>query len=145
MFCLECNQSICRSCVDSHRRIKQIQRHTLVDKRNKKATIKIAKVLSSIQTCKKHPDKNIELLCVDHDMLCCSRCLTIDHRGCHRVKDLSVDDAVTSSQDVLLRLNDAKMFMTALVKGYQTNNEAIKLNIYSTIPEQIQEMRASIN
>ena len=33
-FCLDCNQPLCQLCVDSHRRIKQIQGHKLVDYKN---------------------------------------------------------------------------------------------------------------
>ena len=60
-------------CVDSHRRIKQIQDHKLVDNKNKDA-VKIAQTLSSILACGNHPDKKIELICVNHDVLCCSTC-----------------------------------------------------------------------
>ena len=82
-FCLDCNQPICQSCTDSHRRIKQIQGHQLVDNKSQDA-VKVAQILSSVLTCPKHPDKIFLLICVDHDALCCSRCVNVNHRGCRQ-------------------------------------------------------------
>ena len=49
-YCLDCNQPLCQSCAASHRRIKQIQGHKLVDNKHQDA-VKVAQILSSVLTC----------------------------------------------------------------------------------------------
>ena len=76
----------------------------------------------------------------------------VNHRGCRQVEELSTDNNVTNTQglfaniqDVLRRLNDAKIFMTTPVLQHQKNNKDIQLHVDFSIPQLIQEMRASIN
>ena len=35
--------------------------------------------------CMSHTDKDLEYYCADHDVMCCSACVNIDHRRCDRV------------------------------------------------------------
>lgn len=143
-FCLDCNQPICQSCVDSHRRIKHIQGHKLVDNKNEDA-VKTAKILSSCLACPNHPDKNIEFICVDHDVFCCSTCATVNHRGCRQVKEVAA--VAQMSPDItttMKHLADAKTHIEGIVKLHQKSNQDIQLQASQSIPKQIREMKASI-
>ena len=89
---------------------------------------------------------------MDDDALCCSRCVMVNHRSCRHVDEFSTDNDVANTQgvfantqDVLKRLNDAKIFKTTLLKQHQKNNIDIQSHVNSFIPKQVQEMRASIN
>ena len=41
--------------------------------------------LPLIMICMIHTDKDLEYYCADHDVMCCSACVNIDHRRCDRV------------------------------------------------------------
>ena len=41
--------------------------------------------LPLIMVCMVHTDKDLEYYCADHDVMCCSACVNIDHRRCDRV------------------------------------------------------------
>ena len=143
-FCLDCSQPICRVCVDSHRRIKQIQGHKLVDNKNEDS-IKHAKTLSSCLACPSHANKTIEFICVNHDVFCCSTCATANHRGCREVKEVAaiaqrpIDLATT-----VKHLDDAHAYLEGFIQFRQENNLEIQLQVSQYIPKQIQEMKASV-
>lgn len=143
-FCLDCNQPICQSCVDSHRRIKHIQGHKLVDNKNEDA-VKTAKILSSCLVCPNHPDKNIEFICADHDVFCCSTCATVNHRGCRQVKEVAAVAQMSSDITTTMKhVADAKTHIEGIVKLHQNSNQEFQLQARQSIPKQIQEMKASI-
>ena len=58
-YCLDCQEYICQHCVDSHRRIKLIKKHKLVDHMSKD-TPKLAEFFSCNMNCPTHCDKQIE-------------------------------------------------------------------------------------
>ena len=141
---MDCSQPICQTCVDSHRRIKLLQAHKLVDNKNEDA-IKLAKTLSSCLACPKHADKTIEFICLDQEVFCCSTCATVDHRACHQVKEVAA--LAQTSPDVtttMTHLTDAKKAIEGIIKLRHENNNEIQEQITKVIPKQIQEMKANI-
>ena len=147
-FCLECCQAICQTCVNYHRRIKHLQGHKIVDNKNQDA-VKIAQTLASCLTCPKHPNKNIELICVDHDAFCCTICATVNHRGCKGVRE--VDDVTTSAQTgcpnehaLKQHLVDAKNYVEEIVKQLKKNGQDTQTQVSQSIPKQVQEMKARV-
>lgn len=143
-FCLDCSQPICQACVDSHRKIKMIQGHKLVDNKNEDA-VKIAKSLSSCLACPNHADKTIEFMCLDHNAFCCSTCATVNHRGCRQIKEVAALAQMSpNTTTTVTHLNDAKVAIEELVRLRQKNNNDIREQVSKIIPKQIEEMKASI-
>ena len=147
-FCLDCNQPICQTCVDCHRRIKQKQGHKLME--NTPEAVRAAQVLSACLICPNHPDKNIELICRNHDTLCCSTCATVNHRDCRQVKEVATESVENTPhkrdlRDIMSRLVDVQKHAENLMKEHQKNKQDIQFQISAIIPKQIQEMRASLN
>ena len=143
-FCMDCSQPICQSCVDSHRKIKMIQGHKLVDNRNGDA-VKVAKTLSSCLACPNHANKTIEFICVDHDAFCCSTCATVNHRSCHQVKEVAtLAQLSTDITNSVKHIADAKAYIEVIVNFRQQNNQDVQLQASKIIPKQIQEMKASV-
>ena len=126
-FCLDCSQPICQSCVDSHRKIKMIQGHKLVDNRNEDV-VKVAKTLSSCLACPNHANKTIEFICVDHDAFCCSTCATVNHRSCRHVKEVAtLTQLSTYITNSMKHIADAKAYIEVIVKFRQQNNQDVQL------------------
>ena len=147
-YCLDCNEPICQHCVDSHRRIKQIKGHTLVDHVTED-TLKLAEFLSTTIKCPKHSDKTIELQCKDHNVMCCLTCATVDHRNCRQVLEVSGQAASTNidsiTQDLINDLTSACGHMKKIVKQHENANAAVHDQVTDKIPGQLQDLRKRIN
>ena len=147
-YCLDCNEPICQQCVDSHRRIKQIKNHKLVDHMTED-TLKLSKFLSTAIQCPKHIDKTIELECKDHAVMCCLTCATVDHRNCQHVLEVAGPaahanmDSVT--QNLMTNLTSAYTHMESIVNRYKKDNDKIQTEIRDTIPKQLQALRKRID
>ena len=143
-FCLDCSQPICRTCVDSHRRIKQIQNHKLVDNKNEDS-LKHAKMLSSCIACPSHAHKTIEFICVDDDVFCCSTCATANHRHCRQVKEVAeIAQRSADVTDTTKHLTDANSYLEELIQFRQKCNAQIQDQVIRVIPAQIRIMKASV-
>ena len=147
-YCLDCNEPICQQCVDSHRRIKQINNHKIVDHMTKD-TLKLAAFLSTTIKCPKHCDKPIELECMDHNVMCCLTCATVEHRNCQQVLEVACQAATTDmnciSQTLLRDLTSAKDHMTNIVDQHEKGSAAIQSQIDDEIPRQLKNLRKNIN
>ena len=90
-FCTNCNELLCRSCVEFHNRLKLTKNHDLIDCNTRDAgtySYKAAQLLSSYMVCPSHGDKTVEFMCKDHSTVCCPSCATINHRMCQHVVEL---------------------------------------------------------
>ena len=143
-YCLDCSQLICQFCVDSHRRIRQIRNHKLVDHSSEEA-LKGAQSLSTCLACPNHPEKNIEFICKSHNAMCCITCATAGHRNCRQVVEVaSQAKAKTSFPDatsLLRQLDNAKGHMEHIVKKHERHNQTVQSQIEVSIPQQLQDMK----
>ena len=101
-----------------HRTIKQIQGHKFVDFKSKGA-VKEAQILSPCIACPVHAEKTIELICVDHDDLCCLTCATV-YRGYRQVEEVAA--LVKKSPDItttMTQFTDAKAHIKEIVNILQ--------------------------
>lgn len=145
-YCLDCNQAICKNCVDCHRRIKQIKDHKLVLFTNE--AVKVAQFLSTCMSCPEHPDKTIELVCKDHDVMFCILCASVNHRSCRQVVDLASEAAgvnmFASKPDLMCKLDTATKHMKEIVKIHQKHNETVQAQIDVRIPLWLRKLRANV-
>ena len=146
-YCIDCNQQLCKACVDSHRKIKQVKDHKLVDHANEDE-VKLAQILSSYLVCPNHPEKNIEFMCKDHDVMCCITCATVNHRGCNQVVEVTIQatgaNMSSKTQDVIEHLEAGKQQMEHLVTLHEKHNIDVLTQIETNIPKQVKEMKENI-
>ncbi|XP_052781903.1 uncharacterized protein LOC128218297 [Mya arenaria] len=45
-------------------------------------------ITNAVEICERHPGKSLELVCDDHDQLCCHVCIAVDHRKCSKVQHI---------------------------------------------------------
>ncbi|XP_060564349.1 E3 ubiquitin-protein ligase TRIM71-like [Ruditapes philippinarum] len=89
-YCVDCEEHLCQSCFNTHRRPKPLRHHQLLDKDHMPHKQKL-KSTSSPQTsdltkpCTKHTKEMIKFYCHDHNTLICSVCVTLEHSptSCH--------------------------------------------------------------
>ncbi|XP_053392674.1 transcription intermediary factor 1-alpha-like [Mercenaria mercenaria] len=87
-YCVDCQEHLCDSCFNTHRRPKLLRHHKLLDKDNMPHTQNLSTMYSSTTVeqpddltspCSKHTKEMIKFYCHDHKALLCSVCVTLDH------------------------------------------------------------------
>ncbi|XP_053391385.1 transcription intermediary factor 1-alpha-like [Mercenaria mercenaria] len=87
-YCVDCEEHLCDSCFNTHRRPKPLRHHKLLDKDNMPHTQNLSTMCSSTTVgqpddltspCSKHKKETIKFYCHDHKALLCSVCVTLDH------------------------------------------------------------------
>lgn len=146
-YCIDCSQPLCKACVDSHRKIKLLKDHKLIDHANEDA-VKLAQLLSSYLACPNHPEKNIEFMCKDHDVMCCITCERVNHRTCRQVVEVTSEatgaNMSAKTQDITNHLAAAKQHMKEIVKQHEIHNKDISINIETNIPTQVREIKKKV-
>lgn len=76
-YCSKCQKQFCDSCLKNHEMLHRD--HTVLDRNGIKQW---GQVYSQDYTelCADHTWKEIEVFCEDHQALCCSTCMAVNHR-----------------------------------------------------------------
>ena len=145
-FCIDCAHLVCQSCVDCHRRFRHMKGHKLVGIREE--DLKLAQMMSRLLICPFHPDKTIELVCKNHDMVCCLTCATVSHRGCNRVVEITreaFDVKKTSvASDLQSHLTAASDHMTNIMKLHEKCVAEFIVSTYVAIPKTLHQLKKNI-
>ncbi|XP_060571506.1 transcription intermediary factor 1-alpha-like [Ruditapes philippinarum] len=101
-YCVDCEEHLCQTCFNTHRRPKSLRHHQLLDKDHMPHKQNLRKSLKSTsggktadltKSCPKHTNEIIKFFCHDHNTLICSVCVTLQHTptSCHvdYIPDLS--------------------------------------------------------
>ncbi|XP_045178515.2 uncharacterized protein LOC123538437 [Mercenaria mercenaria] len=87
-FCEDCGENICKDCIKYHKKNKLLSSHVLKD------IVVTEKGKGPYLKCKRHEMKRFKYICVQHDILCCSKCVIFYHRQC---KDIHLLEEYASS------------------------------------------------
>ena len=88
-FCINCNEPLCKSCIETHRKFGPLKSHKLIDcSTHDTRHLKGAKQLSTYMTCPDHDDSMVKLVCEEHNALCCLTCASTTHRNCRTVSEI---------------------------------------------------------
>ena len=147
-FCIDCNQSICQQCVSFHRRVKQIKDHKLVDQTNS-SDLQCAQLLAQSLNCPNHQNKKIELMCKDHDVMCCLTCATVKHRNCSNVfevADLAAENCMkTESQKYTEHLENTKQYIVDMIKLQDNHKGKLQADVDVSLLKTIKDIRRKVN
>ncbi|XP_052807056.1 uncharacterized protein LOC128236211 [Mya arenaria] len=83
-FCGDCSKYYCDQCLPFHAKIHK--RHVVL---GRKEVDKWVGQDNALVMCDLHPSKVLELLCEDHDELCCPLCVSLNHRMCRSISLIS--------------------------------------------------------
>ncbi|CAC5377879.1 unnamed protein product [Mytilus coruscus] len=107
-FCTDCEDSLCTDCVHTHKAIKALASHHLINNE-----VQIDKAFSIKNTCIDHPDMSLEFYCPKHESLCCRTCSVNTHRTCGKILPIGVASRGIKTS---VMLNDATEDLKALLK-----------------------------
>ena len=86
-YCFECKEAMCEACTKVHRKIAFTRSHTVCPLNEAMD----ANLQPNIyKTCQEHQGRLVELICNDHEQLCCTLCIGTNHRKCKSVDTVHV-------------------------------------------------------
>lgn len=95
-WCKSCLESICGPCAKAHKRNVFTQKHELIPIENFQ---KVSEESESHELghvlCHEHSNE-VEYICIDHEELCCSRCVCTKHRKCNQID--AIEEAAKNLQ-----------------------------------------------
>lgn len=97
-WCSDCEEALCKDCVDAHQVIKVSSTHHVIDVEH--ALLIPGATLTTQQFCADHSDLILDLFCTFHDSLCCRACMTEFHRNCDKI--IPIDLAAKDIKDSTL-------------------------------------------
>ncbi|CAC5407017.1 unnamed protein product [Mytilus coruscus] len=116
-WCTSCEEAFCEQCDECHKSFKVSAKHKLIsiyEIQSGNSDLKISEVLS----CEEHPEKIVEVYCVDHSKPCCTLCATLSHRKCENV---------TSIENAAKGIKQSKLTTTLVKKLDERNKELNKI------------------
>ena len=145
-YCTDCLEYLCNNCATAHRKSKTSKHHNLLG-RDEMPKKNLTTVGVQQKFCSKHANKQIDYFCEKHEQLCCSVCVTLEHRQC---KVLYVDDIAeefNTSQEYQGLKKQIKLLETKLTETKkQSEKNCQDVNQYFTmLISDIEQFRSQIN
>ncbi|XP_053393913.1 uncharacterized protein LOC128555511 [Mercenaria mercenaria] len=137
MFCVECNNMLCDTCVGIHRMFPAMKSHKIVVQTDKEQYEFRAKLLTD--RCEKHDSKHLETFCKHHKELCCSVCVSLNHRNCDGLVYLpeyvNEKEAEMLTAKTKQKLEEVKIDAEKLKSSRQTDRQRIDVEKAQSIKE----------
>ncbi|CAG2201133.1 unnamed protein product [Mytilus edulis] len=144
VWCPECDEGLCSSCVKHHRASRATRNHEVTSVDDYK---QIPPTIASInQYCSDH-EKRYQLYCSQHEKLCCPLCIMTDHKTCDL---MAIEEIVKTSKtspmfDIIEQsLQDMKRNLGRIVEDRRQNLKKIQKQ-RQTFQTDIKEIREKIN
>jgi len=88
MFCVECNEKLCESCIAAHRKMKLSKGHQLVPLGSDNVGQLDQLMKNKAVNCEVHPDERIDFFCLTCSSTVCMKCCMLQHKT-HDYKDIA--------------------------------------------------------
>lgn len=138
-FCIECKEYLCEGCVSTHKKFPMMKNHTL-KKLSDVESLRKSGVLSTVVSkheCPKHSGEYLQTFCWDHIVVCCSVCVSVDHRMCDEVQYLPEAAQRFASReefnDDVDEAKDAKDSLQSLINSEEENKTKVEQEITEAI------------
>ncbi|XP_052778418.1 uncharacterized protein LOC128215845 [Mya arenaria] len=118
--CDECKKIYCKKCIEFHSKL--FRTHVVLGKQDVSKWVGYVG-LSPLEACDKHGDKKLELLCEDHDELCCHICVSLTHRMCQNISLISDEAKGCRNWKEFKKVQTDVREMTKELKSLQDNKE----------------------
>ncbi|KAL3891384.1 hypothetical protein ACJMK2_003646 [Sinanodonta woodiana] len=147
-FCLVCKESMCRNCLQVHRKLKMLKDHNIISVEELACNPENVLKLAEGFTCSEHQGEDIKYYCKDHKVPCCGTCFFRGHNKCSKVLDLKekLPDLLCENKPVEM-LADLKKIESHLKKFMETNETSVN-NLKTQVSElttEIRKVRKEIN
>lgn len=125
-WCKSCLESLCGPCAKAHKRSALSKNHKLISVEEFQKVSKENENYKLVDVfCHEHSNQ-VEYLCVDHEELCCSRCVCTKHRKCNQID--AIEEAAES-----LRKSEKIEALSQEISKFEGNLVTAKLETEKTI------------
>ncbi|XP_052681557.1 uncharacterized protein LOC128162410 [Crassostrea angulata] len=126
-WCESCSDSLCAVCAKAHKRNTTSRNHTLVPIAD---FCKVPGGNESLESapvvCQEH-SKRVKYICVDHEELCCTKCVCTKHRKCTQVDDIEeAAENLRKSEKIKKLSKEISQFEGSFTKAKSNGEDTIK-------------------
>ncbi|XP_062619406.1 E3 ubiquitin-protein ligase TRIM45-like [Saccostrea cucullata] len=121
-YCATCMENLCQVCTKCHKKGLTTKSHRLYPLSEIKSTSIVPDSVSNL-TCVKHKNREIELFCNDHEALCCTMCVSTEHRKCDSVDTVEIAAQSLRESDKLSCLLTDVMNLEKKLTGSKARQE----------------------
>ncbi|XP_063448413.1 uncharacterized protein LOC134727945 [Mytilus trossulus] len=130
-WCSDCEEGLCSKCLEDHRVIKLTKSHHVVDM-TEQISPEHYKLLS-IPNCEIHEELRQDMVCKDHDLICCHQCFQSSHKSCKNVSHLDMAAKGIKQSDWLKKLDHDFKEMTKvnlkIIEERKVSKEELKYQV----------------
>ncbi|XP_053381604.1 uncharacterized protein LOC128546127 [Mercenaria mercenaria] len=152
-YCNSCKLYYCKKCLSEHNKFPALRRHLIKDVTSQpKQTVEtgpsgVSTQATPTEPCEDHPEEIIKMYCGEHDVVCCTVCIALDHRECkdvHYILKLAKD--IKTSQEY----NDFADEMITIKTVYEDTQQSIQdeikkmSNVKTEIIREIKEYKREL-
>ncbi|XP_052778638.1 uncharacterized protein LOC128216087 [Mya arenaria] len=145
-YCTQCTKYYCQNCVSKHYVL--YQKHVVLGRKDVKKWKAAPGVTDALERCGMHPGEALRLVCADHDQLCCSICVAIDHRQCSKIQHIP-DEAKGIQRNIEFQQIPKKIAelqeQFEKMKELRLKNTTFLKNTRAAISDEIKTIRKKIN
>ncbi len=133
-YCQDCQSLVCKHCVESHKRKKDLSQHGINPLREQEQL-----TLSTETKCFRHPQENLSLYCVSHDIVMCTVCAVLDHRLDCSVSYIDKKTVDNECQSVQYKLDSLRKLHQQMIEetAKQNNQKATLNSTHTSVLQQI--------
>lgn len=146
-WCKSCLESLCGPCAKAHKRNVFTQKHELIPIENFQKVSEESESHELVDVlCQEHSNQ-VEYLCVDHEELCCSRCVCTKHRKCNQIDAIEeASESLRKSEKLEALCQEISQFEEKLVTAKSEAEKNIRYvdNKSDQIREESTELRNKI-
>ncbi|XP_053390354.1 E3 ubiquitin-protein ligase TRIM33-like [Mercenaria mercenaria] len=81
-FCIQCDDFICHTCFENHKKWKVARKHTLKGSDNEASAKEKYECSDDFDVCDKHDNETIKFYCPSHECVGCGECMVLEHKAC---------------------------------------------------------------
>ncbi|CAC5402610.1 TRIM56 [Mytilus coruscus] len=146
-WCTVCEEAYCTTCEANHKTFKVSRNHKIVPIKDINEDKSISNICAFV-ACDAHPDKTIEIYCMDHSQPCCTICATVHHRKCEQV--ITIDKAISGVKDsskakeLTKKLTEASYKLEEIFQNRNLNKTNFE-NEMDVVSDEITKMRKKLN
>ncbi|XP_045176846.2 uncharacterized protein LOC123537260 isoform X2 [Mercenaria mercenaria] len=147
-FCVECQEYLCKTCVEYHKRKKFSRNHQLLDKdKFEKHVISRKDSEECTEKCSVHKKEIIKFFCPTHKALGCNDCIILDHRACKidYIPDKCAGIGASKEyRDIMKKLNEKNKDAEDVTKKAEVRDKEID-KCHANIIKELLNFRKEIN
>ncbi|WAR22142.1 hypothetical protein MAR_016116 [Mya arenaria] len=122
--CTECRKLYCNNCITFHTQI--LKEHQVLTTQDKAKWVEF----DDIFCCKIHTKQSLAYFCEEHDVVCCQKCVSIDHGCCRKIVNLSSLASGIRTKDEftdgILEVNRTQLKLRSTQEEKKTTQKALR-------------------